>query len=221
MRLLVVVCSLTIGCSSVIAVRRPLSAEALAEINAAIASSRTVSLTTTDGEVPLQGLPSPAPPACGSGNVKFGQACNLTEDCECGLACQAGRCLGSSLKAGATATGVDTDAQLYVGPITTEWLEARGGGVRPRSVPTAALQWIHLRNRGKGAIEGIGVGFLAGAIAGGLVGGIAGSQINDCDRCGFPFALIGAVALGVTAALLVGLPIGAIVGHRTTVEFDP
>ena len=100
---------------------------------------------------------------------------------------------------------------------TTEWLERPSAADpwRPRSVPTAALWMIAVRQPGRGALEGLGLGLLAGAVVGAIVGG-AGS------RGEIPGPVGGGIGVGVGAftGLLIGAVLGGGIGHRKTVEFE-
>ena len=115
-----------------------------------------------------------------------------------------------------------------VGRDTTEWIEhSSNGEARRRSVPTAALRRITVRDGKVGALEGLGIGLLAGAVAGGIAGGIIGANSHvgefGCPGigCSIYYGSIGALAIGAHAALLLGLPIGALAGHRTTIVLEP
>ncbi|MCZ6673709.1 MAG: hypothetical protein O7C75_12325, partial [Verrucomicrobia bacterium] len=79
-------------------------------------------------------------------------------------------------------------------------------------IATAQIKEVRFINRGKGAMVGMGFGFLVG----GIVGFAAG---EDCSRDPNAFLDICfsreevAEALGLTGAL-VSAPIGALIGHR-------
>jgi hypothetical protein len=117
--------------------------------------------------------------------------------------------------------------EAKIGRDVTEWLEESGSGeARQRSLTTAALRRITVRERGRGALEGLGIGFLTGAILGGLAGAISAASmspgnIGGCPSigCSLAFGGVGALVAGASVALL-GSPIGALIGHRTTIDFD-
>jgi hypothetical protein len=107
---------------------------------------------------------------------------------------------------------------------TTKWLEPRPGAEgewRPSGAPTASLKSISFRQRGRGALEGLGIFFLLGAIPGAVAGAAAQyCSFGSCSSAGALGAGIGALVIGIPAGILLGLPIGAAIGHRTTIQFD-
>ena len=90
-------------------------------------------------------------------------------------------------------------------------------------------------NHGRGAGEGFGLGGLVGGTVGAFAGTAAAAGFqnvmcggsdranNSCTNVGglLAGAGLGFLITGLTGGLLIGLPIGAARGHRTTVEFDP
>jgi hypothetical protein len=117
--------------------------------------------------------------------------------------------------------------EARVGRDTTVWLEQSGKGeALPRSVPTAALQRITVKQGDVGALEGLGIGFLAGAAAGFVVGAIFGATVSPnlfggCPSvgCSLVFGGYAALVAGPPTAILFGLPIGGLTGHRTIIDF--
>ena len=115
---------------------------------------------------------------------------------------------------------------LVIGVERASWQDALGNN---RSVPLAAVREVHYLSaghpRGRGALQGAGLGFLAGAVTGAIAGL---SAVDDkCDPRGWCFFQISAgmkaaIAVGAfgAAGLLAGGLIGAIVGERTTVRFE-
>src|SRR5438105_12303987 len=90
---------LSIGCSSTIEVRRPLSSSALAEINDAVEGRPATVMLEGEGSPQAEGAPELAcERAAGQGFKESGEGCLLTAECECGLTCKDGQCVGTSLK---------------------------------------------------------------------------------------------------------------------------
>lgn len=234
---------LGIGCSSTIAAHRPLSDAAVAEVNEAIEGSKAIVVLAEEPERAVEreqaakaAARDPCQSAPGQGNVRFGESCDDTEDCECGLTCQARRCLGTSLKNRTSRSltapkplEVKEMKEVKVGRDTTQWLELRSGTGdewRQISVPTAALKSVSILRRGRGALEGLGLGLLLGLTTGAAVGGIWGAiaERNTSPSCGCPWGALGlafGAGSGAILGTLLGPAIGAEKGHRTTVEFDP
>jgi hypothetical protein len=226
------------GCASTIAAHRPLSDAGVAEVNESIAGSQaSVVLAEEPGRAVEREPQEAAREACrsapGQGSVRFGKRCDDTRDCECGLTCQVDRCLGRSLKSRtipSLAPPKSLDArEVKVGRDTTQWLELRSGTGderRQSTVPTAALKSISVRRRGRGALEGLGLGLVLGVTVGAAVGGLWGAvgESHVSPECGCPLTAAGLVygaAFGAILGPLLGTAIGAGIGHRTTVEFDP
>lgn len=104
-------------------------------------------------------------------------------------------------------------------PDSVSW-RAPGGET---TVPTADVFAIRLekKNRGRGALEGLGLGF-AGGVGGALVLGIA-AVVSEEDT-GFisPAAAMAIVAGGLGAiGGLLGLPIGAVIGSKKKYRLEP
>jgi hypothetical protein len=107
---------------------------------------------------------------------------------------------------------------------STSWRAPSGDVV---SVPTSEVIALRLEtpDRGRGALEGFGLGLVAGAIGGGLfMGLVAGAEDSDPDS-GFVVVTpgeaiaIGAAGLGVVGGV-VGLAVGAVRGSRTLYRIE-
>ena len=155
----------------------------------------------------------------------FNEECRETAQCECGLTCVVGRCVGTSLK-GPDQPELPKDVK--VGRDNTQWLERATsfGEYLPRTAPTAALRRISVRQHGWGALDGLGLGLLSGVVAGALVGAIypvARQTTGGCNEtpwvCPPGSAIVGAL-FGAIPGAIVGTLLGAAIGHRTTLEFD-
>ena len=104
------------------------------------------------------------------------------------------------------------------------WVDAESG--ERRTAPAAALQqvkWLSANNaRGRGLLEGAGIGALIGLAGGALIGAAAWKPCTDCwggFNRGFAAASYG--LFGAATGLLVGAFVGASVGHHDAVEFTP
>jgi hypothetical protein len=83
-------------------------------------------------------------------------------------------------------------------------------------VATSEIGTVVIKKRGRGALEGLGIGILAGAVTGALIGFASGD--DDPQTVFLPLtaeekALEGGIVLGGAGGLL-GLPIGAAVGSK-------
>jgi hypothetical protein len=101
------------------------------------------------------------------------------------------------------------------------------GGDGPVLLAPPDIIGYEVKQRGRGAAEGLGLGVLTGALLGGMAGAALGSDPDNCvnhDHCsGFTItagdkAAIGATLGGLTGAL-VGLVVGAAVGHTDRILF--
>lgn len=107
---------------------------------------------------------------------------------------------------------------VLVSPDSTSWLDAQTGELR--TVPTAEVREIRIVSHGKGALQGLGIGFLVGALAGAVAGYAGGDDppgwfsMTAAQKAG-----IGGVALGGLGALI-GPFVGAGVGHRDIYRFE-
>ena len=102
--------------------------------------------------------------------------------------------------------------QLWVTSDFTYWIDPKikqQASPKYVAVATSQIKDVRLISRERGALQGMGFGFLLGAIVGFAAG-------EDCPPNAFCFPREEvAVVLGLTGALI-GLPIGAIIGHRET-----
>jgi hypothetical protein len=231
------------ACSSTVAAHRPLSDSAAAELNQLIEDRQTSITFLQEREqvvqalTPARGLAvqAAAKDACFAlpgQRARYGDVCIDTKECECGLTCQRRRCLGDSLKTRGTSNFAEPkpieSKEDMVGRDTTKWVELQALGGKEEwilsAAPTASVKNISFRQHGRGALEGLGIGFLAGMVPGAVAGAVlAGfSERSTCSDAGcfIPAAAIGALFTGAAAGVLLGLPIGAAIGHRTTIEFD-
>jgi hypothetical protein len=122
-------------------------------------------------------------------------------------------------------------ASVTVGQEMT-WLYAANG--TPERVPTSALRRISVTERGRGLLEGLGLGLVGGFVAGGVTGGVSGALLIDsCNAslkregivCGAPVGfLIGGLlgaAGGTALGILLGPIIGLATGHDSHIEIEP
>jgi hypothetical protein len=194
---------ITTGCASTLVATRPLSEHMLARMNETIHDRRAIVVLAQEPEsrtVRKQAVQVAARDSKETGQSVPGQRSQAIRD---DLAAR-------SLEA----------TEVKVGHEMTSWMEVlpSAGEARARSVPTAALQQITVRSRGRGAAEGLGLGLLVGLSAGAATGALLGGHSN-CLGCG---AATGAFVLGVAGGVVgmsVGLAVGAVVGHRTSVDF--
>ncbi len=112
---------------------------------------------------------------------------------------------------------VNTDG-LLLAPDSTSWFDARTDELR--TVPTAEVVEVRFVKRGKGALEGLGIGLLTGALTGAVLG------LADGDDPPGWFSMtaeqkagLGAIGLGGLGGLI-GPVVGAGVGHRDIYRFE-
>jgi hypothetical protein len=98
---------------------------------------------------------------------------------------------------------------LLLAPDSTSWLDPRTEELR--TVPTAEVMEIRIVRHGKGALQGLGIGFLTGALTGAVVGFADGD-----DPPGW-FSMTAEQKAGVLA---VGPVAGAAVGSRDIYRFE-
>jgi hypothetical protein len=120
--------------------------------------------------------------------------------------------------------------EVRLGNDTTQWFELRPGDREvdearwvPNGAPTAALKSVSVRRHGRGALEGLGIGFLTGALVGIPIGAAVSDSLSVENCHNGSCRLFGAIvfgAVGAAAGSLIGLFIGAGVGHKTSVDFD-
>jgi hypothetical protein len=224
------------GCTSTTVARRPLAEGMLAKVKEAIEGREAmVELAyeperAVEHEREVHAAERQAREACqsalGQGILSFGENCHDTQQCECGLTCQSGRCLGTSLKNRSipslpAAKSLEV-RDVRVGRDTMQWLGTDPGAsdARWRSIPTAAVKRVSIVSRQRGFLDGFGVGFLAGGALGGLFG-LQWAEVasQGTRRGGAADFLRGSVLVGLPTGLLLGL-VGAAIGHRTIIEFD-
>jgi hypothetical protein len=178
------------GCSTTIAAHRPLSDPALAEVNQSI-EGRAARVVL--GEGPEQ-----------NADVRRARRSVMRE------------------------ASLDIK-EVQVERDTTRWLELRPRAEsewRPTEAPTASLKSITVQNRARGAGEAFLIGFVGGAVVSGFAAGVAAGgaspgEISGCPSfgCSLEFGAVVGLAGGLVAGLL-ALPIGALIGHTTTIQFD-
>lgn len=105
--------------------------------------------------------------------------------------------------------------QLWMTPDFTYWIDPQ---IRQQksptniAVPTSQIKEVRFISRGKGALAGMGWGFLVGGIVGLAAGEDCPRDPNAFIEICFPREQV-ALALGLTGALI-SAPIGGIIGHR-------
>jgi hypothetical protein len=108
-------------------------------------------------------------------------------------------------------------SNLQVKPDSTRWFDGR----QFVSVATSDINEVTRIRRGKGALQGLGLGLLSGAAVGGFIG-IA--SYEPCDNClidfGPGFSLMAGSALGVVAGAPFGILVGASVGSKSKYQFQ-
>lgn len=106
-----------------------------------------------------------------------------------------------------------TAEKLRFAPDSTSWVDPHTEKVM--TVPTAEISNIQFVNRGKGALKGLGIGFLAGASIGAAVGFASGK--GESGGIGSisteAHVVIGGLFGGGIGALL-GLPVGAATARK-------
>jgi hypothetical protein len=97
-------------------------------------------------------------------------------------------------------------------PDVTTWIEPASGDVRV--VPTGDVRTIRFTSHGRGALEGLGLGFAVGVGVGASIGAVGGATDDGSflDFTPAEGALVGGVAWGLAGTFwggLVGLSRGA------------
>ena len=104
---------------------------------------------------------------------------------------------------------------LHVAPDVTTWIDPATG--KTGSAPTAEVVSVQFTNRGRGLLEGLGLGLVVGAGGGALVGLATYEEPRPGELCIFcsrsDSALLGAVFFGMVGTGLGGL-IGLARGSR-------
>ncbi len=115
-------------------------------------------------------------------------------------------------------TGDFTDVRLIrMTPDSTFWKLTNGQILKASSGEIAQIQFV---NRGRGALEGLGIGVLVGGITGAVIGLASGNDNEGFIRFSAGAkALMGAVFFGALGGLI-GTPIGAAAGSRDIYHFE-
>ncbi len=103
-------------------------------------------------------------------------------------------------------------------PDSISWMLPNGQVI---SVPTEEVSEIYFVNRGRGALEGFGLGLLVGVLTGAIIGLPSGGD-NALRDLLFPAelkAIIGAIYFG-GAGGLIGIPIGAAAGSKSKYQLQ-
>jgi len=98
----------------------------------------------------------------------------------------------------------------------------RQGWLPETEVPIASVRQIEVRNRGRAAWQGFGIGAGIGAVLGGIGSAAFAASGNLCESssCNSASGFIAAVVVGgAFVAGLLGAGIGAAIGAPTTIEF--
>ena len=96
---------------------------------------------------------------------------------------------------------------LHVAPDVTTWLDPKTGTMR--SVPTSELASVRFTDRGRGVLEGLGLGTAIGVVSGAVVGAYA--EANG-DEGGYVSIEVPGAILGGAVFGSLGLLIGGIAG---------
>ena len=105
---------------------------------------------------------------------------------------------------------------LLVDQDSTSWthLESR----TTQRIATHQIREIRFVRRGKGLVEGLGLGFITGACMGGAIGVMMGSSDDSAATPPHEDFLFGAAALGIPMALIGGI-IGPLSGSKDLYYF--
>ncbi len=96
---------------------------------------------------------------------------------------------------------------LHVAPDVTTWVDPKNGEVR--SVPTAEVASVRFTSRGRGVLDGLGIGFAVGIGIGALLGAADSGIFTPANG-----ALFGAIFFSVPGTGIGGL-VGLAVGSKT------
>lgn len=112
---------------------------------------------------------------------------------------------------GTTSTG----HSVRVAPDVTRWTDPQTG---PRSAPTSEIASIRYVDRGRGALEGAGLGFVGGGLFGGLVGTDGGAEPDEMEL--FTVTpeqiLLGFAIVGTVIGTFVGMARGSRIVYRVS-----
>jgi len=101
---------------------------------------------------------------------------------------------------------------IYVTQDSIRWIDPETGSVH--ALPTSDVTSVEIKRGGRGALEGMGIGFLSGA----TIGAFGGFASGDDPPGWFSMtaeqkAAGGGLVLGLSGAII-GLPVGALVGSK-------
>lgn len=101
---------------------------------------------------------------------------------------------------------IETES-LHIAPDVVTWIDPVSGEMG--ASPTSDLTSVRFRSGGRGALEGLGLGFAAGAVTGALILGIA---VATDDYSGSGSGGLGGVNISMEGAVAGGALLGAIPG---------
>ena len=100
---------------------------------------------------------------------------------------------------------------------STRWTDLED---RVHAAATPDVAEVTYTDRGKGALQGLMIAGAIGAVVGGYLLGSLVAALCETDSCEVPEAVaVGALLGGAASGVVLGLPIGAVVGDRQTYEF--
>ena len=105
---------------------------------------------------------------------------------------------------------------IYITPDSTFWIDPNTS--YKKSIITQAVSSIVINNRGRGTLEGLGLGLLGGIATGVSIGLLSGYEPGDIFTAEMKALLLG-IGLGGIGGLL-GLPIGTAVGSKDKFIID-
>lgn len=110
---------------------------------------------------------------------------------------------------------------IYMQSDSTSWTDPGTGNIM--TIATQRIYSVSFKNRGRGALEGLGIGFLVGVVWGTVAGYALGDDppniLYDRMSAGEKSIILG-VGLGLFGGVI-GLPIGAAIGSREVYYFGP
>ncbi len=112
--------------------------------------------------------------------------------------------------------------KLQFAPDSTSWLDPNTRSVM--AVHTTKVSDVRFVRRGRGALEGLGIGLLGGVLTGALIGLAGGDEPEDfgclpvCTAKAKAF--FGGITFGAIGGLI-GLPIGAMAGSKDVYHIEP
>ena len=105
-------------------------------------------------------------------------------------------------------------SNLRVGPDSTSWVTASSY----ETVATSSVTRVQFVNRGRGALDGLGLGLLGGVVVGGVLGAVSYNGPDFFTSSRGESARFGAVFLSFITVPL-GLLTGVTIGHREVYMF--